>query len=281
MKQQNNIMIKETINNYCTNQNLIVRYPNGAAGKFLISTLFLFDSVAHWDQSVQQGSKSNDEWADNVWPLQVDQWSKIEPNHPWATNFFSRRFFRNNQLLIEEYNQLISKTASEYFFQCWDQGLLMVDHFHKRQRPDFQINSRIIDIGLSLESLDTYKKLVKNKLWLWDDKTKTVISTLDHPDYSHDTTSRLHRELFQNNAVISGFSSYDDFFDQWLLQQHFVKPFVNQPATDADIAVDLLDIVVLDRYISTVEKLEKYFGQSINHDVCAGMHDFWRQRSNL
>ena len=104
---------------------------------------------------------------------------------------------------------------------------------------------------------------------------------MDHPDYSHDTTTRLHRELFQNDTVISGFKSYDDFFDQWLLQQHFVKPFVDQPVTDADIAVDLLDIVVLDRYVSTVEKLEKYFNQSVNHDVCVGIHDIWHQRSKL
>ena len=34
--------------NYCTDQWLIVKYPCGSGGKFVINCLFLFDNIAHW-----------------------------------------------------------------------------------------------------------------------------------------------------------------------------------------------------------------------------------------
>lgn len=266
---------------YSTNQNLIVRYACGGGGKFLISSLFLFDNVAHWNEQVQQGTEHNANWVNTVWPTHVSEWSKFEPQQPWNLNFFSRRFDRNNHLTTEQYDKLVQEYASKYFFQCWNQGLLIVDHYHKRQRLAFQTNSRIIDIGLSSQSLEVYKTLVKHKLWLWHDPTKTIISTLDHPDYSHSETSRFHREQFNNNYIMSGYKDYDDFFENWLLQQYFVKPFVDQPVVDADITLDLLDLVDLDRYIGTIEKLEKYFNQTVNHDTCVFMHHTWSERSQL
>ena len=266
---------------YCTDQNLIVRYACGAGGKFLISTLFMFDNVAHWNAQVQHRTQPSFDWVNRVWSKQVKDWSKFEPQQPWNLNFFSRRFDRNNQLTIEQYNKLVHEHASEYFFQCWDQGLLIVDHYHKRQRLAFQTNSKIIDISLSSQSLDVYKTLVRHKLWLWQDSSKTIISTLDHPDYSHNDTSRMHREQFKNDYIISGYNSYDDFFENWLLQQNFVKPFVNQAENDADITFDLLDLVELDRYIASIEKLEKYFNQTINHDTCVSMHCMWTERSQI
>ena len=51
-------MTDEKINNYCTNQNITARYPNGSAGKFIITCLFLFDHVAHNRSKVSFSAKT-------------------------------------------------------------------------------------------------------------------------------------------------------------------------------------------------------------------------------
>lgn len=276
-------MIDEKMPNYCTDQNLIVRYPNGAGGKFLITCLFLFDAVAHWETKVQNNKITHWEWFCNTWPDDISQWSIVEPNHPWTTNFFSRRFDRGNNLTCDQYNDLVSKDASDYFFECWNKGLKIVDHFHKKRRPDFQKNSIVVEINLpSVNDITLYKQLIKSKLWLWDDDTKTAISTLDHPDFSHDETTRLHRLQFQNQSIISGYDTFDQLFDQHLSHQGFVAPFLYAEADPtALVSLSLSELVEFEQFVVHLKKLEEHFEQAIDYNFVYKMHNLWKQHSQL
>ena len=277
-------MIAETTNNnYTTNQNLIVRYPNGAGGKFVITCLFLFDQVAHWSPLVHYKQQSHWDWFQQAWPDNISQWSIVEPNHPWSTNFFSRRYNRNNDISVETYNNLIEENASEHFFTCWKQGLKIVDHFHKKFRPTFQTSADIIEINLSTDrSIELYKDIVQKKLWLWNPETKEVISTLDHPDYAHDEVSRLHRLQFNNESVITGFDSYDDFFNQRLSNEEFVKPFLYaEPDPSCIMSMNFEDLYQFDTLLDRLEVVEKKYNQTLKKDILRNMHNLWLTKSQI
>lgn len=275
-------MTDEKINNYCTNQNITARYPNGSAGKFIITCLFLFDHVAHWSPEVQHGNLNHWDWFKNAWSKNINDWSIIEPNQPWAINFYSRRLNRNNTLTQIEYNQLVETNANSYFRECWVAGLNIIDHFHKKYRPEFHANNQVIEINLSDKSLEIYKHLVKEKLWLWDETKHSIISTLDHPDYSHNEYTRQQRLKYKNEFEFIQFQNYDDFFENYLLHQPYVAPFVNaKPDPDCLLSLDLLDIVTLDRFIDKFSLLEQKYNQPVNHDLLVNMHTLWKQYSKL
>jgi hypothetical protein len=282
MKTQGH-MTAEKINNYCTDQNLIVRYPNGAGGKFLITCLFLFKHVAHWDQDVQHGKVTHWDWFRGTWPQDISQWTVVEPNHPWNTNFFSRRLSRNNELTSNQYNSLVGETASDYFFESWQQGHKIVDHFHKKIRTDFQHDSEIIDINLvNQHSIDLYKEMIKQKLWLWNDQTKIATSTLDHPDFAHDTTSHQHRLQFNNQYLITGYNSYDELFDNYLAKQEFIKPFMYASADASSIlSIDFADLYRFETLVAGLEQLEQHYNQTIDKDLLRRMHVLWKDFSRI
>lgn len=275
-------MISENINNFCTAQNLIVRYPNGAAGKFLISCLFLFNNVAHWNRKVQQEQISFWDWYESAWPKQINQWAAEEPNHPWGLNFFSRRLDRNNQLCINQYNQLVLQTGSNYFFECWNKNLIIVDHWHKRFRPAWQINSKIIEITLNQKSLSCYKKLISKKLWIWDQQKKVVVSTLDHPDFAHNKDNHLQRLNFNNKYEFTEFNDYDDFFNNYLLKQPYVGSFLNVSPDDRCILnFDLLDLFDYETLKSKLSELSNILNLEVNLSLLANMHSLWCERSHI
>lgn len=267
---------------FCTDQNIIVKYPCGAGGKFLISCLFLFDEVAHWSPTLQNHDVDHLQWFQNVWPTDVNQWIKREPQQPWNINFYSRRFERGNQLGCVEYNQLIKKEANDYFFQCWNKGLKIVDHFHKQTVPEFHSSALSIEILINDNCKEKFLKVVKNKLWLWDDLNKTAISTLDHPDYAHNEINRMHRIKFNNNYFITGYDNYNDFFESYVLKQPYIEPFYNVSSNPNCIAsLDFLDLIELDRFIASMSVFENYFNKRLSNDLLKQLHQIWATRSQI
>ena len=268
---------------YCTDQFLQVRYPNGAGGKFLITSLFHFDQIAHWCQNVQYKKQTHASWFFNhAWPDQVQQWAAKEPNHPWEIGFYSRRMMRNNELSTKEFNLRIELEASQYFHYCWQQGLVIVDHWHKKFIPDFFSRARWIEILLDQQGLETYKHLVKNKLYLHDTEKNIIISTLDHPTYAWDSRTQNNALKFNNKYEFDEFKDYDDFFYNYLLKQPWVAPFFNAvPDQNCILSINFSELIQTDSYIAIMEQLSRYFNQSINLDQIKSMHNFWLVKSNI
>ena len=199
--------------NFCTNQHLVVTYPHGAAGKFFLTTLTLFDSVAFWNSDVQHGRKDFMSWFNGCWPVVTQTWVKYEPNQPWALNFYSRTYNRGNDLSQDEYNHQVEDFDSDYFFECWNKGLVIADHFHKRSVPAFYNQAKRIEILVTDECMPAYKKMIGEKVWAWDESTKSGISLLDLPELSHDDVNRQHRLQFNNPSRIYGHNSFDELFE--------------------------------------------------------------------
>lgn len=270
---------------YNTTQRINVKYANGAGGKFLISCLFLFDQVAHWDRSVQSGDLSYWQWYQTQWAEDNKKWILVEPWLPWNLIFYSRRLSRNNDLTTAEYNQLVEENASEYFRDCWKQNLKIVDHWHKRDVPEFLRDSIWLEILINQEGLDTYKHLVKNKVWLWDDATHTVTSMHDHPDWINNKfhgKDQEFRSAFNNKYAMTEFQSYDEFFTEYLLKQSYVNPFVaDTPDPNCVFSIQLADLIKKDNFIDHMQVLENFFNQKLDHDLLSCAHTLWAKRSGL
>ena len=272
-------MIRENTNNFCTDQHLVVQYPNGAAGKFLITCFFLFDNVAHWEPDVQNQKITHWEWFQKIWPSNISDWSKVEPNNPWNINFFSRRLSRNNNISISDYNALVTDNASDYFFTSWNNGLKIVDHYHKIQVPVFYKQAELVTIMLNSEkSIEEYKHMVKKKLWLWDPNSKKVISTLDHPDYAHNPQSKKTRLEFGNKYEFTEYITYDDFFYDYLIKQTFVKDFIS-PDNLTLPYIDFIDLFDFEKLLNLIHFFEQKYNQSLDKDMLRKMHSLWKEVS--
>jgi len=268
--------------NFCTDQHFVVSYPHGAAGKFFLTTLTLFDALAYWDQDVQHNRKDYMSWFESCWPVVTQTWVKYEPNQPWGLNFYSRTYNRNNDLSCEQYNAEVIVNASNYFFECWNQGLGIIDHFHKRSVPAFYNQARRIEILVTDECMPAYKKMVSEKVWAWDETSKSGISLLDLPELSHNDINKQHRLKFNNPTRVYGYNSFDELFENHIRKLPSIQPFINAAIDPTALfSFVLSDVTKQDRYIAALEKFEHYFGQKLNRDQLVTMHTLWSQRSRL
>lgn len=268
--------------NYATDRFLLLQYPNGAGGKFLLSCLFLFDEIAHWEIDVEQGKKTHLDWCYRTWPKKISQWLIAEPNQPWQLDFYSRRWFRGNNLSKDSFNLAVAQHASSYFHDCWQQGKIITDHWHKRSLPEFFLDARRIEILLASDDLEIYKFCTKNKLFFWNQSKQAVYCAPDAPEYAYNSRTLKHVQHFKNPVWIGGYRDYDSFFYEYLLQQHFVKPFVQAvPDPDCISSLTFMDLIQRDRFVTVIGKLEEYFGQKIDLDMVLQTHALWLQRSHI
>ena len=268
--------------NYCTDQNLIVTYPHGAAGKFFLTCLSLFDEIACWSPQVQHNKLDFITWVENCWPEVTYTWVKYEPNQPWGISFYSRTHSRGNELSCDQYNKEVQANASDYFFECWNNGLTIIDHFHKRTVPDFHQSAKRIEILVTDECMLDYQKMVREKLWSWDDANKVGISLLDLPELAHNEVNKGHRLKFNNPVHVAGYNSFEELFENHILNLPSIKPFVNvEPDLSTITSLTFSDIVNCDRFVSTMNRFEDYFGQKLDTDKLVELQTLWAKRSKL
>ena len=259
---------------------MLVRYPNGAGGKFLISSLFLFDHIAHWKPEVQANDLTYMTWFEETWPDCVSEWMRVEPNQPWHLDFYSRRLFRNNDLDKSTFNRMVRDQASAYFHRCWSEQLIIVDHWHKRSVPEFFSNAQFIEITLDEPSLEAYKINVRNKVFIWDQERRIVISTMDHPDWAWDAKTLNHIHQYNNPAEFTEFADYDDFFYGYLLDQSWVKPFYCcDPDPRCLFSWTFDTLVDKGGYLSIMHTLSEHWNQTLDIDQLCRMHDIWTSKS--
>lgn len=259
----------------------MVNYATGAGGKFFISMLLLFDQMAHWDPQVAQGRMTYDQWFNQAWAQERKFWVKTEPNCVW-NSFYSRQWPRNEHLTPEQFNQLVQSQSDPYFHECWDQGLIIIEHWHKAFRPAFFANARWMEILVTPEDMPVYQHLVMSKLYIWDQQSKTVLSTLEHPDWANSPETRNRILQYNNQYTISGYDSSDDFFQRWFLTQSTISCFVDAaPDPSCVLSLTLGDLVDKQRFFDLMSRLENLFGQKHDRQMINRYHDVWLARSGL
>jgi hypothetical protein len=193
---------------------------------------------------------------------------------------------RGYDLTQQDYDNFINKSASEYFHRCWNNKLQIVDRYNKGVAPAFLNQGLWIDILIDDQGQDIYKFLASRKLWLWNDSQKLIISQLDHPDwimskYKHNKNELAGRINYNNQYKLSGYTSFDDFFERYLKFQNFITPYMTNSKINNGLEITISELVNFDAFSESFVNIEKHFDQKINRDQLKKYHLLWTQRSGL
>ncbi len=252
--------------NYCTDQWLIVKYPCGAGGKFLINALFLFDKVPHWHGNLSQ-PETLEYFKNTICNFTDPQWLNREINHQWGTNFFSRSYLRNNDLSCQEFSQLVANYASTYFNSCWTSNLDIVDHWAKPILPKFWQNANSIDIVI--DDYNKYQEFLVSKLYqVADDK---IVSLLDVPALGTDTNQQYTIKF--NNQFEFFDVSWDSFFENHVKNLPWLNPWLDY--TPSGYYYTLSELLDRSKFIEKFAYFEDFYQQQIPVKYLITLHDTW------
>ena len=259
---------------YCTDQWTVIKFPCGAGGKFLSNCLFLFDKIAHW-HGIQGQENIVEYFRQTMLNNNQTSWLKRELNHQWNLNFFSRSYQRNNNLNTKEFNQLTDQQGSEYFKECWNKKLIIVDHWGKPLLPKFWNHARSITIDIDDESI--YENLVMKKLYtVRQDK---IISLLDAPAELGTPDNVIYAKQFQNQFEFP-LVDLHEFFETQVKQQPWLKPWVNYDIPHDEFVIKISELVNETAFINKFEFIEDIYKQKIPKKYLINMHAIWRQAND-
>jgi len=255
---------------YCTDQWCVVKYPCGAGGKFLANCLFLFDQVAHWD-SITGKQETVDYFQKTI--LQNKPWLKKELNHKWGINFFSRSYERNNDASVETFNNEVVATSTDYFNECWNKGLTIVDHWGKPYNPSFWEKAKKINI--IIDDYDRYKKLVMTKLFKVEGDQ--IISLLDIPQTCATSDNLAYTQKY-NNQYQFPLMSTNEFFETHVEKLPWLDPWLYDSVnilTAKEITFKLSEILDYNKFIKKFKEIEDLFSETISKNYLKDLHTAW------
>jgi hypothetical protein len=270
MKKQENHMTLEKTNEstYCTDQWLVVKFPAGAGGKFLLNCLFLFDKVPHWHGTFDQ--QQTVEYFRHTILDKEKSWLKKELNQKWNLNFFSRTYLRDNNLTCQQFDQLVAQNASEYFRQCWDQCLMIGDHWAKPQLPEFW--QQALAVTIKIDDWELYKSLIYKKLYRIE--KDHIISLLDCPSELATESNFSHAKHFDNQYKFDRID-IDEFFELEIKKQPWLSPWLAHDYSLEKNIIDLSELINKEKFLQKFTTFENIFKQQIPKKYLIEMHDIW------
>lgn len=251
---------------------VILQYLPGSGGKFLCSALMTIDRISHWDYRVETGLMSFKDWVNTQWlKTNSDKWIAFEPLHDWHTTFFSRTFPRGNDITLEQYNNLMNETASQYLKNVWRSDKLLLDFLNKAEWPRWWANSKHITLSADKDN-DTYRQFLLNKIYPYDPVTKIGEIMMDKPI---DENKYQNARKFANQYKFGPFDNIDQWYD-FIWKNDFR---LNFNVNDADFnLIDLLDYQSLHRKIS---KIADDLDSNFNSDDLYYLFEYWMLKNSL
>ena len=242
---------------------VILIYRPGTGGKFLCSCLLTIERIAHWDQQVEQSTKSWNQWIDELWK-DTDNWFDTEPLHCWDTKFFSRQFPRNIDMTENEFNEKLILHSSDYLKKIYNSDKLILDFYHQEQIPTWWSDSYILRLDAD-SSKELYKKMLLSKNYIWEESSKLGIICADKPHVSTE---------FTNQWKFGPFENKDCWFDYITTTDSRLNFKIDKP----DITLDqLVDFNCLKQFIETVSiNLESTFSE----ENLKALHSKWMLQNN-
>lgn len=242
---------------------VILIYRPGSGGKFLCSCLLTIDRIAHWDQRVEQGDKSWNQWVDELWK-DTDNWFDTEPLHSWDMKFFSRQFPRNIQMTTNEFKEKLELNSSDYLKQIYYSDKLILDFYHQEQIPEWWSDSYFLRLDADL-SKTIYKKMLLSKNYKWDESSKLGIICADKPHVS---------TKFTNQWKFGPFKNQDHWFDYITTTDSRLNFKISKP----DITLDqLIDFDCLKQFI---EKVSNDLESTFNEENLKALHSKWTSQNS-
>jgi hypothetical protein len=258
---------------------LIVRYANGAAGKFLTTLLMSSESVAHFDPEVEQNKTAEAclTYAQGHFVPNTKEWLKYEPKHneAWNLHHISSNYLRGEELSNTEFLQVTKQNATEYFWKCVDQQKLISVAWHKLSVPEFFKSAKFITIILDDASIKWYHRA----RWYKEYGIKDGLIHIKQHDPSYNNSNlKVYYDRYHNPYQVDQHPY--SFIKENIINSETKKLFKNQQLfADQPVSqefINLSSILDLDQCIESVNRICKNFGLGpIHTDIIVNNHRHW------
>lgn len=227
---------------------MVVRYAQGAAGKFLMTLLMGSKDVAHYDKTIQVYKPTDILMQYVVRSFgNLHTWLVAEPNpvHAWNIHWISAKMQRGqNQDRWQFLNQLEAE-ASEYFWQCVTEKKLILLHSHKPDLPRVYKELRSLVIINDPPSLKFKRKSVWYKHYgysngevylkindpkMYPPATQKIMRQYNNDVYKKDGLYRFYRKNIWRDAETKYFMDPDNFTEPKILLSEIISKDKIYPA---------------------------------------------------
>jgi hypothetical protein len=259
---------------------LVIRYPHGAAGKFLVSCLMAHPSIAHFDHDVQNNKNfaNHYTWFTSKFQSKLHKWIEVEPkpNDAWNLHFVSNTYDRGNDLRHQQFLELCRQHATDYFWQCVDQDLYIPVVWHKIFVPEYYRHHAIVSIVLDQESQKWYHRALWYKHFNFNNNKLEIRS---HCATNNSLSMKQYYEQHQNCQFESG--AFFHLVKKYVLNSHWISDFSDQSRMqDCDlnqIFVNLSELLDQDRCYTATIKICQHLQLSALHQVdFLRAHQHWK-----
>lgn len=210
---------------------LIVRYAQGAAGKFLMSLLMGSADVAHYDQKIEANKNTNTlmEYIKRSFK-DLDNWLTNEPNPipVWNLYWISAKMPRGEDQTYTEWLTKAQEEASAYFWDSVKQNKVILLQINKSTLPLAYQDCKSVAIVSDPKGLKFNRKAVWYKHYaVVDDKIhiknndpkytgggatmSKIITQFNNPIFSEQSVLSYYRNNIWSNETLKYFSDPTNF----------------------------------------------------------------------
>ena len=264
---------------------LVVRFPPGAGGNFLVSLLQCSHGVGHWNADLERNKPDADweQWFEQSFSKNLGTWLWSEPialNQLDTRNVFSAWYDRGNELTVKQFLELEKEHCSAFYHELKNQNKLIPIFWHKDVFPSFFQNACFVNIMLDADSIGWYDRS-------WYYKHHSV----EHKDGQYNVYRNRHRKDIQpKNANYKNFDrvTYDTFFE-FARQEIYNNPwrgrYLNPSFLDQSTGkrpqytLHLSDLLEFDKLFDQYTKLCKWLGIAMmDQELIKKLFCIWRKR---
>lgn len=254
---------------------LLVRFNEGAAGKFLLSLLMGSQSVAHFNQSVDE-NKTTDQLVTYVQASfnSFDTWLKTEPNpvSSWNIHWISNKMDRGSNQSANDFNAQLQTDASDYFWKSVRLNKHIPIVNNKTIIPVAYQNLTPVVIINDQSSLKFLRKSLwykhygirDNKIYLkindpemYPEPTKDIMKGFNNPMYLQESVFSFYRRVLWKNSNTRFFSDENNF-------------------SKNSIFINLGEILDINKLVPAIDRICKNLGiRPVDHAYIQQAHAHW------
>lgn len=188
---------------------VVLRYPIGGAGRFLSTAIQCSDDVAFWDAKIE-GTKADGTFAkavvdytNNKFPADLEYHLRLEPDLPYASDFYSGTYPRGSDLNFADYTQLMREANDQYYFSNLDNNKKVNLILHKSEVPVFMNAAIFINVIVSSKRSEDW---VKRMLWFkhYKQLSDNQVLCLTHDaNYCNPKRKHLIEKYFSGTSILT------------------------------------------------------------------------------
>jgi hypothetical protein len=259
------------------NNFFLISYPAGAAGRFLCSIIMASETVAHFDQNIEN-NKTLDKCLDYIktrFTNDLNNWLPLEPKHndAWNLHFVSATYPRGEELSVEQFQQLCLKYGTPHFIQTVNENKLILFPWNKVTNPAFFTEAKKLTVLLDKQSHGWFDQALWKKHYGIEDG-KVLLRTHDYRSNPHmiEYFKKFNNPLYASEPV-------EDFYQTHIINnpdKNLFKSKTQFSGRKNNICIGLSDILNREAFVKTIETIcLTHALKPINKEFIIAGHQHW------